>query len=115
MLPLQGFRAKLLAQRRDFFRQAAQTEDDFSGLRRTRNLNLKSRGETETMIRLLDRLDERMKREIEAIDHALMSIEAGSYGRCERCGKDIPDARLQAVPWPATRLACTEADEALKR
>lgn len=115
MLHLQGFRAKLLTQRRDFFRQAAQTEDDLLWLETDPEPESEERGQTETMIRLLDRLDERMKREIEAIDHALMKIETGSYGRCERCGKDIPDARLQAVPWTATCLACTEADEALKR
>lgn len=115
MLPLQEFRAKLLAQRRDLFRQAAQTEDDLLWLETDSESESEERGRTETMIRLLDRLDERMKREIEAIDHALMKIETGSYGRCERCGKDIPDARLQSVPWAATCLACTEADEALKR
>ena len=115
MLPLQGFRAKLLAQRRDLFRQAAQTEEDLLWLETDSEPESEERGQTETMIRLLDRLDEHMKREIEAIDHALMKIETGSYGHCERCGKDIPDARLQAVPWTATCLACTEADEALKR
>jgi DnaK suppressor protein len=115
MLPSQKFRGKLLAQRRDIFRQAAQTEDDLLWLETDVESESEERGQTETMIRLLDRLDERMKQEIEAIDHALMKIETGSYGRCERCGKDIPDARLQALPWTSTCLACTEADEALKR
>lgn len=115
MLPLQDFRAKLLAQRRDVFRQAAQTEDDLLWLETDVERESEERGQTETMIRLLDRLDERMKREIEAIDRALMKIEAGSYGHCERCGKNIPVARLQSVPSTATCLVCSEADEALKR
>jgi DnaK suppressor protein len=73
------------------------------------------RGQTEIVVRLLDRLDEREKREIEAIDLALTRIETGSYGRCEGCGKDIPMARLQAVPTTTTCLACGEAREAPKR
>ncbi|HEX5646418.1 MAG TPA: TraR/DksA C4-type zinc finger protein [Nitrospira sp.] len=66
------------------------------------------------MIRLLDRLDEREKREIEAIDLALIRIETGSYGRCQGCGKDIPVARLQALPTATTCLLCSQASETLK-
>ena len=66
------------------------------------------------MVRLLDRVDERMKGEIEAIDRALMRIGTGSHERCERCGKDIPVTRLQAVPTATTYLSCCETREALK-
>ena len=115
MLPLQDFRAKLLAQRRDLFRQAAQTEDELLWLETDVEPESEERGQTETMVRLLDRLDERMKREIEAIDLALRRIDTGSYGRCERCGKDIPVARLHAIPTATTCVTCSEASETLKR
>lgn len=115
MLPVQDFRIKLLAQRRDLFRQVAGTEDDLLWLETDVERESEERGQAETMIRLLDRLDERAKREIEAIDRALLRIETGSYGRCERCGKDIPVARLQAVPTTTTCLACGEAGEAVKQ
>src|SRR6187455_192158 len=29
---------------------------------------------------------------------ALDRLEAGTYGKCENCGTDIPDGRLEAVP-----------------
>ena len=115
MLPVQDFRVKLLAQQRDLFRQATGTEDDLLWLETDVKRESEERGQTETMIRLLDRLDERAKREIEAIDRALVKIETGSYGRCERCGMDIPVARLQAVPAATTCLACGEAGEAVKQ
>jgi DnaK suppressor protein len=115
MLPLKDFRTKLLAQRRDLFRQAAQTEKDLLWLETDVEPESEERGQTETMVRLLDRLDEREKREIEAIDLALTRIETGSYGRCQGCGKDIPVARLHVVPTATTCLACGEAGEALKR
>jgi DnaK suppressor protein len=115
MLPLQGFRTKLLKQRRELFRQVAQTEEDLLWLETDVEREAIERGQTETMVRLLDRLDERDKREIEAIDLALTRLETGSYGHCQGCGKDIPVARLQAVPTATTCLTCGEAREALKR
>jgi len=114
MLPLEDFRIKLLAQRRDLFRQAAETEADLLWLETDVEREAEERGQTEKVVRLLDRLDERMKGEIEAIDRALTRIEAGSYGRCEVCGKDIPVSRLQALPTATTCLSCAEAREALK-
>jgi DnaK suppressor protein len=115
MPALQGFRAKLLTQRRELFRQAAKTEEDLLWLETDVEPEAMERGQAETMVRLLDRLDERAKREIEAIDLALTRIEAGSYGRCEGCGKDIPVARLEALPTATTCLPCSEASEAVKR
>jgi DnaK suppressor protein len=115
MLPVQDFRIKLLAQRLDLFRQVARTEDDLLWLETNVERESEERGQAETMIRLLDRLDERTKREIEAIDRALVKIETGSYGRCERCGKDIVVARLQAVPVATTCLACGESGEVVKQ
>jgi DnaK suppressor protein len=32
------------------------------------------------------------------IDHAIDRIEAGSYGRCEACGREIGEERLAARP-----------------
>jgi DnaK suppressor protein len=40
------------------------------------------------------------------IDRALAKIDAGTYGFCEQCGQQIPDARLQALPQAALCVAC---------
>ena len=44
------------------------------------------------------RLSERESQMVADIDQALLRIDEGSYGVCARCGKEIPDARLEAVP-----------------
>ena len=41
---------------------------------------------------------EHLLAEVEEFDHALRKVEAGTYGICEACGKEIPAARLEAVP-----------------
>lgn len=39
-----------------------------------------------------------LARRVKMIDRALAKIEEGTYGICDRCGKPIPDARLEARP-----------------
>ena len=40
------------------------------------------------------------------IDRALGRIDDGTYGTCERCGKDIPVERLEARPWAELDIDC---------
>ena len=40
------------------------------------------------------------------IDRALQKIVDGVYGTCEQCGQDIPEARLQALPYAALCVTC---------
>ena len=44
------------------------------------------------------RLSERESQLVADIDQALLRLDEGSYGVCARCGKDIPERRLDAVP-----------------
>jgi RNA polymerase-binding transcription factor len=39
---------------------------------------------------------------------ALKRIEDGTYGKCENCGKLIPEKRLEAIPWAARDIKCEE-------
>ena len=43
---------------------------------------------------------------LEEIEAALGRVYAGTYGRCERCGAAIGDARLEARPTARTCIAC---------
>jgi RNA polymerase-binding protein DksA len=40
------------------------------------------------------------------IDEALQKIDAGTYGVCDRCGKQIPAARLDALPYATLCVDC---------
>lgn len=44
--------------------------------------------------------------EIPQIRAALSRIADGSYGECTRCGADIPEARLDALPWTPVCRGC---------
>ena len=43
---------------------------------------------------------------LEEVDAALARVDAGTYGRCERCGGAIGDDRLDARPTARTCMSC---------
>lgn len=45
---------------------------------------------------------------LDDINNALGKIESGSYGKCELCGNDIEEDRLDANPAARTCKACME-------
>ncbi len=40
------------------------------------------------------------------VESALIKVEAGTYGICERCGESIPLARLDALPYSTLCVDC---------
>ena len=115
MVPHEEIRKKLFIQRRDLFRQVAQTEEELLWLETDVESEVEERGQEERMVQWLDRMDARMKAQIEAIDRALVKLETGQYGKCEACGKDIPQPRLEALPATGCCLSCAETAEAVRR
>ncbi len=111
MLSVDDIRKKLLTQRRNLFRQVAQTEEELRWFESDIESEVEERGQEESMVRLLDRLDGRAKAEIEEIDRALVKLGTEQYGRCEQCGKAIPQSRLEALPAAALCMACAQAGE----
>ncbi|MDP9453026.1 MAG: TraR/DksA C4-type zinc finger protein [Actinomycetota bacterium] len=43
------------------------------------------------------------------IDHALEKLDQGGYGLCERCGMEIGQARLEAMPATRFCIACASS------
>jgi DnaK suppressor protein len=48
---------------------------------------------------------EQLEIQLIQVESALGKIEAGTYGQCNACGKEIPEARLEANP---AALTCME-------
>ena len=111
MLPLAQLRHRLLAQRAALFRQVAEAEEDLRWLATNVEPEAIEEGQEENLARLLARLDDRGKAEIEAIDRALARMVRGEYGGCVSCGRPIPLLRLQAAPASDECLPCVKAKE----
>jgi DnaK suppressor protein len=61
---------------------------------------------------LMLKLGERDSQTVAEIDEALMRIDEGTYGQCERCGNPIDERRLEALPTARYDAACQAAVEA---
>lgn len=67
---------------------------------------------TETYDRELDyTLEENSEHVLADINAALERIEAGTYGICANCGKQIGEERLDARPWAILCIDCQRARE----
>lgn len=58
------------------------------------------------------RLGERESQMVADIDQALLRIKEGSYGICARCGTQIDERRLEALPTARYDATCQAAIEA---
>jgi len=60
---------------------------------------------------LLYDLHESEFQRLKSTEEALKAIDSGQYGECVRCGEDIKEKRLMAVPWTTLCLRCQEETE----
>ena len=60
---------------------------------------------------LLYNLHESDYSRLKFIEHAIKAMDRGDYGECVRCGEDINEKRLEAVPWATTCFRCQEETE----
>ncbi|HEX8748296.1 MAG TPA: TraR/DksA family transcriptional regulator [Pyrinomonadaceae bacterium] len=58
------------------------------------------------------RLGERESQMVADIDQALLRMDEGTYGQCARCGKQIDERRLEALPTARYDAACQTEIEA---
>jgi DnaK suppressor protein len=56
-------------------------------------------------------LRQNLERLLEQVEGALERFEAGTYGLCEQCGKEIDPARLKALPYATLCLSCQQRRE----
>lgn len=60
-------------------------------------------------------LSAQARAEVVEIDVALDKIDEGTYGICDRCGKHIPKARLEVIPWAALCVTCKSGGLSARR
>jgi RNA polymerase-binding transcription factor DksA len=100
----------LLSRREAIFDRSLGLESGWRSLE-DRDSELEEEAQKITLMSLYDELALRDQREIEEIDRALLKIEQGSFGCCERCKKPISRARLEALPEVRLCLSCARKSE----
>ena len=65
--------------------------------------------------KLLESLGSQDANRLQQINNALDRIKQGKYGKCLKCGKDIPRERLEALPYAFMCVDCKTTDERRNR
>ena len=97
--------------RATILQEVAQAEEDLHWIAEDRESELEERAQEECAARLLARLDDLGRQEIEEINDALRRLSSGSCGVCRECGASIPIARLRALPAARLCIGCARREE----
>lgn len=46
------------------------------------------------------------KSQLQKLERAMTKIEEGNFGKCVKCGNDIPVGRLKFMPWTTKCVKC---------
>jgi RNA polymerase-binding transcription factor DksA len=64
---------------------------------------------------MIEAIGSQDSKRLKRIDGALTRIKQGKYGLCIKCGKRIPQDRLEAIPYALMCVECQSADERRNR
>jgi DnaK suppressor protein len=98
---------ELLRRRREILTRRESERELWSQLQEP-EVEFEENAAKERQARIYATLEEQEKQEIEQIDAALAKISTNTFGNCDRCGKPISKARLQAIPWTPLCVRCAE-------
>jgi RNA polymerase-binding protein DksA len=65
--------------------------------------------------KMIEALGAQDLKRLKLIDSALTRIQQGKYGLCMKCGKRIPQDRLEAIPYALMCIECKTAEERRNR
>ena len=108
---VEEFGGRLREARRALLRTLAITDEEMATLEHHQAGAVVEDAATDTVAAILSRLEGREKHELDEIEDAVVRLEAGSFGLCERCGRAIALARLRAMPAARYCLDCQQKTE----
>jgi RNA polymerase-binding protein DksA len=65
--------------------------------------------------KMIEAIGSQELKRLKLIDSALTRIQQGKYGLCIKCGKRIPQDRLEAIPYALMCIECKIAEERRNR
>jgi RNA polymerase-binding protein DksA len=65
--------------------------------------------------KMIEAIGSQELKRLKLIDSALTRIQQGKYGLCIKCGKHIPQDRLEAIPYALMCIECKSEEERRNR
>ena len=113
---LENMKAKLLEQKKTLLDSLADQSEDMNNLVKT----VESGDEADVAADVIDRqlltsIGTQDAIRLQQIENALDRINQDKYGRCIKCGKEIPEERLEVLPYALMCIQCASAEERKNR
>ena len=113
---LENMKAKLLEQKKTLLDSLADQSEDMKNLVKT----VESGDEADVAADVIDRqlltsIGKQDAIRLQQIENALDRINQDKYGRCIKCGKEIPEERLEVLPYALMCIQCASAEERRNR
>jgi DnaK suppressor protein len=96
---MEHYRKRLIGIQKDLVSTVIEVEDELDDAAGGDDVEPMDRVQADVLAESLELLDDLEREQMEAAEAALERIAAGTYGKCPDCGREIPRARLDAVPW----------------
>jgi DnaK suppressor protein len=116
-MDVKALKEALIAERERLGREIADLDADLSeSLEDSSEESPYDQHMAETATVTLDReidltLEENARASIAQLDRALVKLEGGSYGECDKCGDPIGEDRLKAAPFATLCIECKRREE----
>jgi DnaK suppressor protein len=103
---------KGLEERRDqLLDQLESLEEELKYLDQSRPPELSEEAQEEAAANSLVALTKQERRELTDIQNALGKLDKDTYGKCERCSREITEPRLKALPMVRYCISCQKKIE----
>ena len=113
---LENMKAKLLEQKKTLLDSLADQSEDMKNLVKTVESGDEANVAADVMDRqLLTSIGTQDAIRLQQIENALDRINQDKYGRCIKCGKEIPEERLEVLPYALMCIQCASAEERKNR
>ena len=113
---LESMKQKLLDQKKTILASLEDQDEELKGLVKTVESGDDADVASDVIDRaLLNALGTQDANRLQQIDNALDRINQNKYGRCVKCGKEIPHERLEVLPYALMCINCASAEERRNR
>jgi len=106
----------LVEQKREIFSNLVAGNEDFKQIMEAMDpKDLADVASDDIDRKMIEAIGSQDLKRLRMIESALTRIQQGKYGLCMKCGKKIPQERLEAIPYALMCIECKTAEEKRNR
>ena len=104
-------RERLMERRDQLLEQLSKLEEELKYLDQSHPPEFSEEAQEEAATNSLVALDNQERKELADIEKALEKLDQDTYGKCEKCSKQIGEPRLKALPMVRHCISCQKKIE----